>query len=78
MKALQSIKFWVFDLDNTLYSAKTRVFEQVSNRMTQYVSNKLRVDLDKAKEIQRMSFPLQSKQFHDVELTILEVGDLQN
>jgi len=52
MKALQSIKYWIFDLDNTLYSGKTRVFEQVSKKMTQYVSNKLNVNLDKAKKIQ--------------------------
>ena len=52
MKALQLIKFWIFDLDNTLYSGKTRVFEQVSKKMTQYVSNKLNVNLDKAKKIQ--------------------------
>ena len=52
MKTFRSIKCWIFDLDNTLYAGETRVFEQVSNRMTQYVSNKLRVDLDKAKEIQ--------------------------
>ena len=52
MKALQLIKFWIFDLDNTLYSGKTRVFEQVSKKMTQYVSNKLNVNLDEAKKIQ--------------------------
>ena len=52
MKALQLIKFWIFDLDNTLYSGKTRVFDQVSKKMTQYVSNKLNVNLDKAKKIQ--------------------------
>ena len=56
MKALQLIKFWIFDLDNTLYSGKTRVFEQVSKKMTQYVSNKLNVNLDKAKKIQKNYF----------------------
>ena len=52
MKAFQSIKYWIFDLDNTLYSGKTRVFEQVSKKMTQYVSNKLNINLDEAKKIQ--------------------------
>ena len=41
MKALKSIKFWIFDLDNTLYSGKTRVFEQVNKRMSKYISEKL-------------------------------------
>ena len=29
MKTFQLIKYWIFDLDNTLYSGKTKVFEQV-------------------------------------------------
>ena len=56
MKTFQSIKYWIFDLDNTLYSGDTKVFEQVSNKMTKYVSNKLNVDLSKAKKIQTNYF----------------------
>ena len=56
MKLLQSIKYWIFDLDNTLYSAKTKVFDQVEKRMTQYVSDKLNLSLDKAKKIQKNYF----------------------
>ncbi len=56
MKSFQSIKYWIFDLDNTLYSGKTKVFEQVSNRMTKYVSNKLKVNLNEAKKIQTEYF----------------------
>ena len=51
MKDLQSIKFWIFDLDNTLYSGKTRVFEQVDKKMTEYISQKLKVDKEEAKKI---------------------------
>ena len=43
MKALESIKYWIFDLDNTLYSGKTKVFEQVDKKMSKYISNKLNV-----------------------------------
>ena len=50
MKALESIKFWIFDLDNTLYSGKTRVFEQVDKKMSKYISNKLNVTIDEAKK----------------------------
>jgi len=32
MKELESIKYWIFDLDNTLYSGKTKVFEQVDKK----------------------------------------------
>jgi len=56
MKNFQLIKNWIFDLDNTLYSAKTKVFDQVEKRMTQYVSNKLDVSMDKAKKIQKDYF----------------------
>ena len=56
MKNFQLIKYWLFDLDNTLYSAKTKVFDQVEKRMTQYVSNKLDVSMDKAKKIQKNYF----------------------
>ena len=56
MKKFLSIKYWIFDLDNTLYSGKTRVFEQVSNKMTEYVSNKLKVNLKGAKKIQKKYF----------------------
>ena len=56
MKALQFSKFWIFDLDNTLYSGETRVFEQVDKRMSKYISEKLNVSLTKAKEIQKNYF----------------------
>ena len=56
MKAFQSIKYWIFDLDNTLYSAKTKVFNQVEKKMTEYVSNKLNTDMDEARKIQKNYF----------------------
>jgi len=56
MKTFQSIKYWIFDLDNTLYSAKTKVFDQIEKRMTQYVSDKLNISMDKAKKIQKNYF----------------------
>ncbi len=56
MKSLKSIKVWLFDLDNTLYSGKTKVFEQIDKKMSQYISEKLNVDIKKAKEIQKSYF----------------------
>ena len=56
MKSFQSIKYWLFDLDNTLYSGKTKVFEQVDKKMSKFISEKLNVDIKKAREIQKSYF----------------------
>ena len=56
MKSFNSIKYWIFDLDNTLYSGKTKVFEQVDKRMSKYISNKLNVNVEEAKKIQKNYF----------------------
>jgi len=56
MKEFQSIKYWLFDLDNTLYSGTTKVFEQVDKKMTQYISQKLNINLKEAKEMQKKYF----------------------
>ena len=56
MKKFLSVKYWIFDLDNTLYSGETRVFEQVSKRMTKYLCQKLKVNEAKAKKIQKNYF----------------------
>ena len=56
MKLFKSIKYWIFDLDNTLYSGKTKVFEQVEKRMSKYISQKLNVSVLEAKKIQKNYF----------------------
>jgi len=56
MKIFQTIKFWIFDLDNTLYSGKTKVFEQVDKKMSKYISKKLNVSIEEAKKIQKNYF----------------------
>ena len=56
MKDFQPIRFWLFDLDNTLYSGKTKVFEQIDKKMSKYISEKLNVDIKEAKEIQKSYF----------------------
>ena len=56
MKTFQSIKYWIFELDNTLYSAKTKVFEQVEKKMSKYVSDKLNVNIDEAKKNSKKLF----------------------
>ena len=56
MKELQSVKYWIFDLDNTLYSGKTKVFEQVDKKMSKYISEKLNISIIEAKKIQKNYF----------------------
>ncbi len=56
MKTFQKIRYWIFDLDNTLYSGKTKVFEQVDKKMSKYISEKLNVSIEEAKKIQKNYF----------------------
>jgi len=56
MKELTKIKYWLFDLDNTLYSGKTKVFDQVDKKMSSFISKKLNVSLEEAKKIQKEYF----------------------
>ena len=56
MKIFKSIKCWIFDLDNTLYSGDTKVFDQVDKKMSKYISNKLNVSIEEAKKIQKNYF----------------------
>ena len=56
MKELTKIKYWLFDLDNTLYSGETKVFDQVDKKMSKFISEKLNVDIEEAKKIQKSYF----------------------
>ncbi len=56
MKPFKLINCWIFDLDNTLYSGKTKVFEQVDKRMSKFISEKLNVNTDEARKIQKNYF----------------------
>ena len=56
MRELKNLKYWLFDLDNTLYSGNTKVFDQVDKKMTEYISRKLNLDSEEAKRIQKSYF----------------------
>ena len=56
MKELKNIKNILFDCDGVLYADLEGVFGQVSKKMTQYISNKLNIDLKEAKELQTNYF----------------------
>ena len=56
MSELKNIKNILFDLDGVLYQDLEAVFGQVSKKMTKYISNKLNLSLEKAKELQTNYF----------------------
>ena len=56
MKELTEIKYWIFDLYNTLYSGQTKVFSEVDKKMSSFISKKFNVDLIEAKKIQKEYF----------------------
>ena len=56
MKDLSKIKFWLFDLDNTLYDGATKVFDQVDKKMSKFISEKLDVSLEEAKKNSKKLF----------------------
>ena len=58
MKVFKNIKNFIFDLDGTLYEQDMleKVFGQVSKRMGDFISQKLNVNLKKAKELQKNYF----------------------
>ncbi len=52
-EAFQDRAHWVFDLDNTLYSATDTLFPQVDHRMKEFIMDLLGVDRDEAHRIQK-------------------------
>jgi putative hydrolase of the HAD superfamily len=56
MKGFAHIDTWVFDLDNTLYPASCRLFDQIDVRMGEYVAQLLGVDYSEAKLRQKQLF----------------------
>ena len=56
MNNLKNIKNFIFDCDGVLYQDLEAVFGQVSKKMTKYISEKLNLSLEKAKELQTNYF----------------------
>jgi putative hydrolase of the HAD superfamily len=53
---LGEIETWIFDLDNTLYPASCRLFEQVQARMNRYICERLALSPEAAAERRRSYF----------------------
>ena len=52
MKLKEKINTWIFDLDNTLYSADSGIFQQVHKLMGEFISKNLEIDMQDAKKLQ--------------------------
>ena len=52
-KLRNKINTWIFDLDNTLYSADSGIFQQVHILMGDFVSQHLNIELQEAKLLQK-------------------------
>ena len=50
------VRDWIFDLDNCLYPANSRLFELIDERMTAYIGRLLDVDATEARRVQKMHF----------------------
>ena len=44
---------WIFDLDNTLYSAETGIFNQVEKLMGEFICKHLKLEPSEAKMLQK-------------------------
>ncbi|WP_136657538.1 pyrimidine 5'-nucleotidase [Nitratireductor sp. XY-223] len=49
----ESVREWVFDLDNTLYPRHTDLFSQIDKNMTSYVAKLLSLPRDEARKVQK-------------------------
>lgn len=53
---LGAVDTWIFDLDNTLYPASCRLFDQVQRRMTEFICDRLALSPEAAAELRRTYF----------------------
>ena len=55
-RPLGEIETWIFDLDNTLYPASCRLFDQVQQRMNEFICDRLSLSPEDAVERRRTYF----------------------
>jgi putative hydrolase of the HAD superfamily len=56
MRGFAHVDTWIFDLDNTLYPASCRLFDQMHVKMSGYVMRRFGVEYDEARRIQKDLF----------------------
>ena len=55
-RGFDHVETWVFDLDNTLYSAKHRLFDQIDERMGSFIADLFSIERHEARHIQKDYF----------------------
>ena len=55
-KNFSDVEFWLFDLDNTIYSPETKIFDQIDIRMKKYISKLLNISQSEALKIQKLYY----------------------
>jgi putative hydrolase of the HAD superfamily len=55
-RQLCEIETWIFDLDNTLYPASCRLFDQIHARMTEFIARRLGLPSEQALLMQKAYF----------------------
>ena len=45
--------FWIFELDNTIYDPKSKIFDQIDLRMKRFISSRLNISEKEAFIIQK-------------------------
>src|ERR1700757_5508625 len=55
-RPLMGIETWIFDLDNTLYPASCRLFNQIHERMTGFIVERLDLSPEAALALQKTYF----------------------
>src|SRR5215471_2226929 len=55
-RPLHEIETWIFDLDNTLYPASCRLFDQIHARMTRFIADRLDLSEEAAFAVQKSYF----------------------
>lgn len=52
----QHIQYWIFDLDNTLYPYHCCLFDQIDDKMQEFIINHLDINGDDAKKLQKQYY----------------------
>ena len=52
-RELRHVRTWIFDLDNTLYPARCRLFDQVDRKIGEYVASYFQIDVETARHRQK-------------------------
>ena len=53
LEVFKEKKVWLFDLDNTIYSPNTKIFDQIDQRMKIFISKKLSISENDAFILQK-------------------------